>query len=184
MKNKSVNALVVCGMSLALATITSLIKLFSLPMGGSVTLCSMMFITLIGYIYGPVYSFSAAITYGLLQFVIKPDFYTPLQVIIDYVLAFGSLGLSGLLYQKSRDLYLGYLLGITGRFIFATLSGYIFWASYAPEGWNPLWYSICYNGSYIYAEGIITIILMMIPAVKKQLLALKINQASIQSKKR
>ena len=36
-------------MAMALAVVTSMIKIFSLPMGGSVTLLSMLFIVLIGY---------------------------------------------------------------------------------------------------------------------------------------
>lgn len=53
-KNKRIGAkqLVFSAMAIALATVTSFIKLFSLPMGGSVTLLSMLFIVLIGYWYG------------------------------------------------------------------------------------------------------------------------------------
>ena len=56
---------------------------------------------------------------------------------------------------------------MTGRFIFQSLSGYVFYAEYAPEGWNPLLYSICYNGAYIYAEAAITLVILAIPAVHK-----------------
>ncbi len=42
-----------CSMAIALAYVTSYIKLFSLPFSGSVTLCSMLFIVLVGYWYGP-----------------------------------------------------------------------------------------------------------------------------------
>lgn len=44
--------LVTCAVALALAYVTSYIKLFKLPFGGSVTLFSMLFIVLIGYWYG------------------------------------------------------------------------------------------------------------------------------------
>ena len=39
-------------MAIALAVATSMIKVVKLPMGGSVTLFSMLFIVLIGYWYG------------------------------------------------------------------------------------------------------------------------------------
>ena len=45
--------LVFSSAAIALAMVTSMIKLFELPMGGSVTLLSMLFITLVGYWYGP-----------------------------------------------------------------------------------------------------------------------------------
>ena len=91
----SVKGLAACGVCIALAFVLSFVKLFSAPLGGSVTLCSMLFICIIGYFFGPKYSLTAALAYGILQFVQKPEIYTPLQVIIDYGCAFTALGLSG-----------------------------------------------------------------------------------------
>lgn len=170
MNNKSVKSLAVCGMCLALACVTSLIKLFSLPTGGSVTLLSMFFITVIGYFFGLRTGIIAAIAYGALQFVLKPEMYTPIQVIMDYVFAFGALGLSGLFKHSPKSGYniiWGYLVGITGRFIFSTISGAVFFAEYAWEGWNPFAYSAVYNGIYVYSEGLLTVVVMMIPAFRK-----------------
>ncbi len=163
----SVRGLAVCGVCIALAFVLSFIKVFSAPLGGSVTLCSMFFVCVIGYLYGWKYSIPAALAYGILQFVQKPEIYTPLQVLIDYGFAFTALGLSGFFKNSKIGLYLGYLAGVTGRFIFATISGYVFYAEYAPEGWNALLYSICYNGAYIYVEAIITLVILAIPAVRK-----------------
>lgn len=167
MKKLSVKGLAVCGVCIAVAFVLSFIKLLSLPFGGTITLCSMLFVCIIGYMYGPKYSLVAAFVYGLLQFVQDPYIVTPFQVAVDYFFAFTALGLSGFVTKGKFRLQLGYLLGITGRFIFATLSGVIFFAEYAPEGWNPFLYSVCYNGLYIYVEGIITVIILSIPAVKK-----------------
>ena len=55
-------------MAMALATVTSMIKLFDAPMGGSVTLCSMLFITLIAYWYNLSYiGIEGAITLVLIS---------------------------------------------------------------------------------------------------------------------
>lgn len=167
MKKTSIKALAVCGVSIAVAFVLSFIKFLNLPFGGTITLCSMLFVCIIGYMFGPKYGLIGAFAYGILQFVQDPYFVTPIQVIVDYVLAFTALGLSGFVKSGKFRLQLGYLLGITGRFLFATLSGYVFFAEYAPEGWNPLLYSVAYNGAYIYAEGIITLVIISIPAVKK-----------------
>ena len=174
MNKFSVRALCGAAILIALATVTSLIKVFSFPFGGSVTLLSMLFIAIIGYLFSYKVSLAAALAYGLLQFVLKPEFYTPLQVIIDYLLAFASLGISGFFsYDPSKGeksnhkrLIGGYLAAISARWVFTTLSGYVFWAEYAWEGWNPLLYSMVYNGIYIYAEGILTVIVLFIPAVR------------------
>ena len=50
-KTHSVKRLVTSAMAIALATLTSFITIFKMPMGGSVTLFSMLFIVLIGYWY-------------------------------------------------------------------------------------------------------------------------------------
>ena len=60
------------------------------------------------------------------------------------------------------------------RFFFAVLSGVVFFAAYAPvtignKTIDALIYSVTYNGSYLAAEGIITIIVISIPPVKKAL---------------
>lgn len=170
----SVKQLVFSSIAIALAIVTSMIKLFSLPLGGSVTLLSMLFIVLIGYWYGPKAGIMTGFAYGLLQFVIEPVFYTIPQLIVDYPLAFGALGLSGFFSNKKYGLQAGYLAGIIGRLFFAWLSGVIFFASYAEgTGMNAPVYSFVYNASYIFAEGIITLVIISIPSVSKALAYVK-----------
>lgn len=72
MSKLSSKQLVYASAAIALAMVTSMIKLFSMPMGGSVTLLSMLFIVLIGYWYGPAAGMISGAAYGLLQFVIEP----------------------------------------------------------------------------------------------------------------
>ena len=177
----SIKQLTVSALCLALAFVLSNIKLFKLPMGGSVTVFSMFFVTFIGYLYGPRVSLSAAFAYGLLQMVIDPYIIAVPQLICDYVLAFGAMGVSGFFYNKRNGMIKGYLAGIFGRFMFSTLSGIIFFAEYAPEGWNPVLYSMAYNGSYIAAEGAMTIILLAVPAVHMALNRVKreVNEKSL-----
>ena len=106
--------------------------LFDMPLGGSVTLLSMLFIVLIGYWYGPYAGIMTGMAYGLLQFILEPIFYTVPQMLVDYPLAFGALGLAGFFYQKKHGLIIGYIAGVLGRYFFAFLSGVIFFAAYAP----------------------------------------------------
>lgn len=175
-KNKKVGAkqLVFSAMAIALATVTSFIKLFSLPMGGSVTLMSMLFIVLIGYWYGVGAGFTAAIAYGILQLITGPYIVSLPQMLVDYIFAFGALGLAGLFANKKYGLIKGYIVAVIGRLFFAVLSGVVFFAAYAPvtignKTIDAIIYSATYNGSYLAAEGIITIIVISIPPVKKAL---------------
>lgn len=165
-KKTSAKQLVFSGAAMALAIVTSMLKVFEMPMGGSVTLFSMFFIVLIGYLYGARAGLMTGFAYGLLQFLIEPVFYTVPQMIVDYPLAFGALGLSGFFSNKKYGLQIGYTAGIFGRFVFAFLSGLLFFAEYAEgSGMSAPVYSMMYNGSYIGAEGIITLILLSMPPV-------------------
>ena len=160
--------------ALALAVIMSLIRVYTLPMGGEVTLFSMLFVTLIGYCFGPWLGIGGSIIYGLLQFIINPFFYSFPQFICDYILAFGCLGLSGFFASKKHGLKTGYLAAIAGRFIFSFLSGIIFFADYAQgSGHGAVVYSILYNGSYIGVEGLATMIVLFIPPVDSALKRIK-----------
>ena len=168
--------LVYSAVAIALAVVCSMIKLFEMPMGGSVTLLSMLFIVLIAYWYGPYVGIMTAVAYGLVQFVTEPIFYTIPQMLLDYPLAFGALGLAGFFNNKKYGLQIGYLVGVVGRFIFATISGVVFFAAYAPEGMNPLVYSMGYQASYLVPESVVTLIIISIPPVAKALAHVK-NQA-------
>ena len=166
--------LVFSGVAMALAIVTSEIKFARLPMGGSITLFSMLFIVLIGYWYGSKAGLLTGFAYGLLQFVLDPVFYSPLQLLVDYPLAFGALGLSGFFCSKKHGLLIGYIAGVLGRYFFAVLSGVIFFGHYAPEGTPALVYSLSYNATYIVPEAVVTLILLTIPAVGKAMKRVKV----------
>ncbi len=157
--------LVFCAVAMALGLITSYMEIYSFPFGGSVTLFSMLFVCLIGYLYGAKVSIPVAIAYGILQFIIKPYIYHPVQVLFDYLLAFGALGLSGFFYKCKNGLVKGYIAGIIGRWIFTSISGFVFFSEYAWPGWNPLPYTLAYNGAYIFTEGVVTIVILLLPVV-------------------
>lgn len=159
--------LVFSGAAMALAIVTSEIKFARLPFGGSITLFSMLFIVLIGYWYGAAAGLMTGFAYGLLQFVLDPVFYTPIQLLVDYPLAFGALGLSGFFCNRKHGLVIGYVVGVFVRYVFAFLSGALFFGTYASDQ-SPIGiilYSLSYNATYIVPEFVVTLILLSIPAV-------------------
>ena len=175
-KKMTTKMLVFCALSMALAFVTSYIKLFQLPFGGSVTLFSMLFIVLVGNWYGAGAGILVGFAYGILQFIQEPYFLTLLQVCCDYLLAFAALGLSGFFRNKKNGLTIGYIAGILGRGVFNALAGYLYWMDYMPENFPKSLaavYPIVYNFSFLLAEGIITLILINIPAVKSALARVK-----------
>lgn len=166
----SAKQLTFSAMAIALAMVTSMLKLVDMPMGGSVTFFSMLFIALIGNWYGLGVGLTTGLAYGILQLVIDPYIISFPQMLLDYIFAFGALGLSGVFSKSKYGLIKGYLLAILGRFVFSTLSGYIFFPTFMPEFFDSaIIYSMCYNGAYIGAEAILTLVLISLPPVSKAL---------------
>lgn len=177
-KGFSARQIVFCAVAMALGFATSYIKVIPMPFGGSVTLCSMLFVVLIGYWYGPKVGIMSGFAYGLLQFVQDGGSYilSPLQACMDYIFAFAALGLSGFFYQKKHGLVKGYLVAILVRGLFHTIGGYLYWMDYMPDNFPKSLsavYPIIYNYSYILAEGVLTLIVISLPPVKKALARVK-----------
>ena len=170
-KNKmSAKQLACCAM--ALAFITSYIKIFSLPWGGSVTLCSMLFIVLVANWYGVRTGILVGFTYGMLQFLQEPYVLSLFQVCCDYVLAFAALGVAGFFAKQKNGLLKGYIVAVLARGAFHALGGYLYWMDYMPDNFPKSLaavYPIAYNYSFLLAEGLITIVIISIPAVQKAL---------------
>lgn len=170
----STRALVFSAMAMALAMVTSMVKLIDMPMGGSVTLCSMFFVCLIGYIYGMRTGLMAAIAYGFLQLVVDPYIISIPQMFTDYIFGFGALGLSGIFSGKKNGMLIGYLAGALGRYFFTFLSGMIFFGSNgAAYHMSAPVYSLAYNGAYLVPEAVVTVIIILMPPVNKALLKVK-----------
>ena len=156
-------------LSIALAFVLSYIRLYKLPQGGSITLASMLPIFLFAYAYGVGPGFLVGAAYGVLQFIQDAYFVHPVELLLDYPLAFAMLGLAGIASRsgKTNQLVLGIVLGAVGRFICAFLAGMIFFGEYAPEGTPVIVYSAVYNGLYLIPETIICLVLAMVPAVQR-----------------
>lgn len=170
---KNTNKLVICAALIAIAFLASKIKLleFLFPLGGSITLFSMIIITLPSYFFGLKYGLISCICYSCLKFIFAGNIYNPLQALIDYgfsYICFAIAGFNMIRYNK-YGLSIGYILGCILRCIFASLSGYIFFREYTPATWNPIIYVIVYNGMYIFTEMIISLIVINLPFINKQL---------------
>ncbi len=139
----------------ALATVLSTITIYVMPQGGSITLASMVPIIWLSLRRGPKIGIITCTLYGAIQFVLLPYAINPIQVLLDYFLAFGVLGLAGFF---SKYPTLGAAAGVSLRFIMSFISGVVYWAPIYAPNINPYIYSAAYNGSYILPELIITVI--------------------------
>ena len=177
-KKTDVRALTTSALLIALAMVLGQIKIFSMPQGGSVTLLSILPVAVCGYLLGTKRGVMAGFCVGLLNLIFGPYVIHPVQLLMDYPIAFGAVGLAGLTRNSSNGLTKGYLIGIAGRYICAVLSGIIFFGEYAPEGFNAVTWSLWYNLTYLAAEGIITVIVINIPAVRNMFANLRTQMNS------
>ena len=167
-KKMGTKQLVFCAMAIALAFVTSYIKILPMPWGGSVTLCSMLFIVLVANWYGVKTGIFVGLAYGILQFIQEPFVLTFFQVCCDYILAFAALGLAGIFSKSKHGLVKGYILAVFARGVFHSLGGYLYWMDYMPDDFPQslkMLYPIIYNYSYLLVEAVITVIIISIPAV-------------------
>ena len=122
---------------IALSTVLSFITLYKMPQGGSITLASMLPMFLFAYAYGVGPGMLVGAAYGFVQFLQGGLYFVhPVELLLDYPLAFAMLGLAGLSSKFSDQwgMIPGIILGTFGRFVCAFLSGLIFFGMYAPEG--------------------------------------------------
>lgn len=171
-KRMSTKQLVFCAAAMALAFITSYIKIWNMPWGGSVTLCSMLFIVLAANWYGAGTGIFVGLAYGILQFIQEPYVLSFFQVCCDYILAFAALGVAGFFAKKKHGLLKGYIAAVLARGAFHALGGYLYWMDYMPENFPQSLksiYPIAYNYSYLLVEAVITVVVILIPAVAKGL---------------
>lgn len=195
MKNPKIKTLVECAIMIALATVLSVLKIYEAPLGGSVTLFSMLPIILISFRYDMKWAIGSAFVYGVLQLLLGfgSVSYVPtlagkiLCVIFDYIVAFAVLGLAGSFKKIKADIILKVICGTLFvcilRYISHVFSGAVVWYEITKlGGWNELvsqvsmWpYSIIYNMQYMLPETIITVIAA--PVIVKVLSIINIKKS-------
>ncbi|MEE1038663.1 MAG: energy-coupled thiamine transporter ThiT [Eubacterium sp.] len=166
-KKTNTKSLAISAILVALATALGYITLFRMPQGGSITPLSMLVIVLAGYFFGFRRGFIVGVAVGLLNLMFTPYIIHPIQVMLDYPLAFGALAIGSFMSGWGKySIFPVYVMGVFGKFLCSVLSGVIFFSQFTPEGFNPWTWSIFYNGSFMGVEALITIAVLCIPYVR------------------
>ncbi len=157
-------------MCIAIAFVLSCIRLFRMPQGGSITPAAMLPLILFMVACGPLQGFVVGCAFGLLQLITDPYVIHPIQLLVDYPLAYGAmiLGCLATLFplKDQWKLPIAALLAGLGRYIMAVLSGAIFFAEYAGEQ-NAWIYSLTYNISYIGPDVLVCMLVACIPGMAR-----------------
>ena len=139
-------------MCIALAFVLCQIRFFRMPQGGSIKLFPMLPIVLFSFAYGAGPGVIVGAAVGLMRLLNDPDIVHPLQLLLDYPVAYGLVGLSGLFRSKgvlhSWQLAVGTFVGGFLRYVAAVLSGMVFFAEYAPANTSAWLYSLTHFIDY------------------------------------
>ena len=156
-------------MCIALSYILSCIRLYRFEFGGSVTLLSMLPIVLCALCLGAGKGMIVGCAYGLLQ--LLQDFYIshPIQLLMDYPVAFAMLGLAGLARHLPRRVQLpcAVLIAAAGRFVMHLISGAVFFGSYAAPGQTAIAYSFLYNIGYMGPDAALCFAAALLPVTDR-----------------
>lgn len=152
------------GVVIALAIVLgALTRLVQMPFGGSINL-SILPIVVLALRRGLAAGAACGGLFGFVDFALNPFYFHPLQVLLDYPLAFASMGgVSGLAAGSGRwqaALSVG-LAGVV-RLGIHWVSGMVFFAAYAPADTAVWLYSLSYNSTYVIPETIACIALSQI----------------------
>lgn len=176
---KLTTSAILIALSTVLAFVSKVIPL-QFMQGGSVTLASMVPIIVISLKLGTKWGLISGFAYGCIQMLMgfypapTPTFINmALVVLLDYIIAFGVLGLASLFYKMCGKRNFG--IAVSGflvtalRYICHILSGILIWGVYAEEGQTVLAYSLAYNGGYMIPEIIITtvVLVLLTPVLRK-----------------
>lgn len=174
-KLTNLTTLTECAVMLALAFALSCAKIFEMPMGGSVTIASMLPIMLISVKYGIGTGLATGLMYSLTQLMqafasanVFPYCETgatlAMCIIFDYIVPFTVLGLAGI-FRKIKitrnveiNVYIGIISVVILRFLCHFITGVAIWGQWAPDGMGKYLYSFLYNGSFLSVDFLICII--------------------------
>ncbi len=146
-------------LAISLSFVLSCFRLYRMPQGGSVTPGSMLPLMLFSAAYGVGPGLMAGVAYGVLQYLQGGWFLNVWQFLLDYILAFAALGLTGLCknIKKPWAMYVFMAMAALGRALSATLAGYMFWET-------DIWPSLVYNGTYLIPDTALCMLLAVFVA--------------------
>ncbi len=179
MRTKTTRMLTESALFIAIGTVLSLVKIDVL-FGGGPTLVSMLPLIVISHRWGWKWGTLTAFAYSLIQLLMGLDnvgyaktFATAVGVVmLDYVIAYTVIGLSGLCdlkFGKTRtSMAVGVAVTFCLRFICHLISGAWIWGQWMPETYmnltmtSPWLYSFLFNGWYMLTELVVTEIVLML----------------------
>ncbi|GGF12739.1 thiamine transporter ThiT [Halobacillus andaensis] len=191
MRNKRVLFLVEAAIFSALAILLDVLPFLSFKLwaqGGSISF-AMVPVFIMAFRWGVSGGVVTGLLLGFYQILVGAYIVTPVQTILDYIVAFGVIGLAGVFAKPVWEaaaarhykrlvtwIVIGAFVGSLFRFIGHFIAGIAFYGTMAPEG-TPVWlYSLTYNGGYMLPTFILCSIVLGLLFVQRP--SLLIQRAS------
>ena len=161
------------GLTVGLSFALSFAKFSFVNNGGSVTIASMVPLLIYAYFYGVIDGLLAGTIFGLLNFLSGPWLLTPMTFLLDYPLAYASIGLMGFAGKICKEkptlaVLLFTLLVYAVRFCFHLCSGVIYFMAHEIYVELPNWalsgpfvYSFIYQCLYLPADCAISLAVLL-----------------------
>ncbi|MGD9560276.1 MAG: energy-coupled thiamine transporter ThiT [Oscillospiraceae bacterium] len=171
--------LVEAALMVALAFVLSMIKLYQLPWGGTISCFSTLPIILMSLRHSWRWGMATAAVYGIAQMFQGMDSVMAAKTLwamvlcaaLDYLLAYACVGLTGPIARRlgGRTGAIAAAITLTGlmRLVCSFFSGLLIWHAYAWPGW-PVWaYSLAYNASWCVPDvAIVLVVALLLSRVK------------------
>ena len=168
-RNRKTSMLVFSAIMIAIGTVLSLLKV-DFIMGGGVTACAMLPLVIVSFRYGCKWGVFTAFVFSVLQCLLGLDNVQYAAsvgmaiaiILLDYIVAYSVIGFAGIFAKKSKNFNTALISGIGltffARFICHFITGWFIWDALWPNEFGMMApvYSLCYNGSYMLAEAIIS----------------------------
>ncbi|MBQ6702360.1 MAG: energy-coupled thiamine transporter ThiT [Clostridia bacterium] len=173
-----------CAIMIAASVMLSMIKIYEAPLGGSVTLFSMVPLMVVSLRHGIGWGLGSSFIFSVIKLWLGAGnfAYVPtvrgivVVIVLDYLLAYTAIGFAGafrkIRFTKSErsglliSTYLGVLFACIVRFVSHFVNGAVVWYEITKNGeWNDyvqtvgMWlYSFVYNITYLGPETVMALI--------------------------
>ena len=164
-QKQDIRKIALCAIMIALGTVLSLIKIYEPPLGGGVTVLSMVPVAFLSCMLGLKWGFGASFVYALIQLYLSfgevmswglTAGAVVATLLFDYLVPYTLLGICGILRKKGVwGIVTGVAIGLTLRFLCHFFTGVYIFDIWCP--WDNVWvYSLAYNAGYMLPEIILT----------------------------
>ncbi|MBW3112936.1 energy-coupled thiamine transporter ThiT [Bacillus sp. MCCB 382] len=196
MKHTRLIVLLEASLMAAFAVILDMLPSIKLSPSISISI-AMVPIFLLSYRRGWRAGLMGGFLWGILQIALGDAWIaTPVQMVIEYFIAFAFIGFAGIFAGKIQEalgksrrskailwVVIATFAGSLARYFWHFIAGFVFFAEYAPDDMSPLLFSLIVNGITMLGSAVLcSIVLMIMVNMAPRLIKVRTHQQEISRK--